>query len=135
LGRLRIDLDILPDHSRHRPSRGALEKTRLFQRAAAASSYEPRYADIVVDANTGDVLHSVNADATRHPASLTKIMTLYLLFERLESGRLRLDSRLEVSENATEQAPTKLGVKAGKRSPSRTPSRRWSRNRRMTSPL
>ena len=95
------------------PAEARWKKRGYFKRAAAASSYEPRYADIVVDANTGDVLHSVNADATRHPASLTKIMTLYLLFERLESGRLRLDSRLEVSENATEQAPTKLGVKAG----------------------
>src|SRR5438445_5016581 len=46
------------------------------------------YADIVLDANTGTVLHSTNPDAQRHPASLTKIMTLYLLFEQLEAGRL-----------------------------------------------
>src|SRR5207302_2136351 len=49
----------------------------------------------------------------RHPASLTKIMTLYLLFERLESGKLKLDSPLQVSEHASAQAPTKLGLKAG----------------------
>ena len=46
----------------------------------------------MVDANTGDVLHDANADSERHPASLTKIMTLYLLFERIEAGKLKLDS-------------------------------------------
>ena len=55
------------------------------------------YADIVVDANSGTVLHSTNPDAQRHPASLTKIMTLYLLFEQLEAGKLKLDSQLKVS--------------------------------------
>jgi len=89
------------------------KKRGYFKRAASTQSYEPRYADIVVDANTGDVLHNVSADSARHPASLTKIMTLYLLFERLESGRLKLDSKLDVSGNATEQAPTKLGLKVG----------------------
>ena len=95
------------------PAEARWKKRGFFKRAASTSSYEPRYADIVVDANTGDVLHNVSADQTRHPASLTKIMTLYLLFERLESGRLKLDSRLQVSKEATEQAPTKLGVKVG----------------------
>src|SRR5262249_34825081 len=49
------------------------------------------YSDIVVDANSGTVLHSTNPDSRRHPASLTKIMTLYLLFEQLEAGKLKLD--------------------------------------------
>jgi D-alanyl-D-alanine carboxypeptidase len=80
---------------------------------AATSTADPRYADIVVDANTGDVLHATNADAIRHPASLTKIMTLYLLFERLESGRVKLDSQMEVSAHAASQAPTKLGLRPG----------------------
>jgi D-alanyl-D-alanine carboxypeptidase len=71
------------------------------------------YADIVVDANSGNVLHSTNPDARRHPASLTKIMTLYLLFERLEAGKLKLDSQLKVSQEAAGQDPTKLGLKAG----------------------
>jgi D-alanyl-D-alanine carboxypeptidase len=71
------------------------------------------YADIVVDANSGTVLHSTNPDAKRHPASLTKIMTLYLLFEQLEAGKLKLDSPLKVSEQAAEQMPTKLGLKPG----------------------
>lgn len=89
-------------------------KRKVFKRVSqSASSYEPRYADIVVDANTGDVLHSTQPDAQRHPASLTKIMTLYLLFERLESGRTRLDTQMEVSAHASIQAPTKLGVRPG----------------------
>jgi D-alanyl-D-alanine carboxypeptidase len=71
------------------------------------------YAAIVVDGNSGAILHSSNPDARRHPASLTKIMTLYLLFEQLEAGKLKLDSQLKVSEHAAGQSPTKLGLKAG----------------------
>jgi len=71
------------------------------------------YADIVVDANSGTVLHSTNPDALRHPASLAKIMTLYLLFEQLEGGKLKLDSDLKVSAEAAGQSPTKLGLKPG----------------------
>ena len=80
---------------------------------ARAESYSPPFASIVVDGNTGRVLHETNADALRHPASLTKIMTLYLLFERLDAGKIRLDTPLKVSEHAAEQAPTKLGLKPG----------------------
>ena len=79
----------------------------------ARVAYTPPYADIVVDANSGEALHATNADSLRHPASLTKIMTLYLLFEQLEAGKLRLDSRLEVSEHASMQAPSKLGLMPG----------------------
>ncbi len=75
------------------------------------ASAGPPYAAIVVDANTGAVLHAANPDEPRHPASLTKIMTLYLLFERLDAGKLRLDTPLAVSEHASDQAPTKLGLK------------------------
>ena len=67
----------------------------------------------MVDGNTGAVLHASNADALRHPASLTKIMTLYLLFERLEAGKIKLDTPLKISSHAAEQSPTKLGVKPG----------------------
>jgi len=79
----------------------------------ARVAYNPPYAAIVVDANSGSVLHNANADSLRHPASLTKIMTLYLLFEQLEAGKLRLDSRLEVSDHAAQQAPSKLGLMPG----------------------
>jgi D-alanyl-D-alanine carboxypeptidase len=77
------------------------------------SSYHPPYAAIVVDANTGKVMHATNPDALRFPASLTKIMTLYLLFEQLDAGKLTLSTPLHVSEHAAEQPPTKLGLKAG----------------------
>jgi len=80
---------------------------------SAASTYNPPYAAIVVDAKTGSVLHQTSADALRHPASLTKIMTLYLLFERLEAGKITLDTPMEVSEHASIQAPTKLGLRPG----------------------
>jgi D-alanyl-D-alanine carboxypeptidase len=75
--------------------------------------YSPPYAAIVVDANSGQVLHAANADALRHPASITKVMTLFLLFEQLEAGKLKLDSRLPVSAHAAAQSPTKLGLTAG----------------------
>ncbi len=79
----------------------------------SAEGYSPPSASIVVDGNTGQVLQASEADALRHPASLTKIMTLYLLFERLETGKLRLDTPLMVSAHAAGQAPTKLNVRPG----------------------
>jgi len=78
-----------------------------------AENYSPPTASIVVDGYSGAVLQTSNPDAPRHPASLTKIMTLYLLFERLEAGKISLDSTLKVSEHASKQAPTKLGLKPG----------------------
>jgi D-alanyl-D-alanine carboxypeptidase len=76
-------------------------------------SYSPPYAAIVVDANSGRVLHASNPDSQRHPASITKVMTLYLLFEQLEAGRLRLESQLPVSAHAASQAPSKLNLRPG----------------------
>ncbi|MEP9348044.1 D-alanyl-D-alanine carboxypeptidase family protein [Xanthobacter sp. KR7-225] len=70
-------------------------------------------AAIMVDAKTGRVLYEDNADALRHPASVTKVMTLYLLFEQMEAGRLKLTSDLPVSARAAAQSPTKLGVRPG----------------------
>jgi D-alanyl-D-alanine carboxypeptidase len=80
-------------------------------RAIHGPNYHPPYAAIVVDDKSGTVLHEVSADAPRHPASLTKIMTLYLLFEQLEAGSLKLDTPLPVSRRASLQNPTKLGLK------------------------
>mgnify|MGYP003392681485 CR=1 FL=1 len=80
---------------------------------ARVAAYSPAFASIVVDANSGSTLAANNPDSIRHPASLTKIMTLYMLFERLEQGKLKLDSEMEVSEFASEQAPTKLGLRPG----------------------
>ena len=76
-------------------------------------SYSPPFSSIIVDANSGATLESNSPDALRHPASLTKMMTLYLLFERLDAGKIKLDTEMEVSEHASEQAPTKLGLRPG----------------------
>lgn len=79
----------------------------------ARHSYNPPSASIIVDANSGATLESSNPDSLRHPASLTKMMTLYLLFERLDAGKMSLDTEMRVSEHASEQDPTKLGLRPG----------------------
>src|SRR5476649_2427469 len=76
-------------------------------------SYNPAFSSIIVDGNSGATLSANNPDASRHPASLTKIMTLYLLFERLDAGKMKLDTEMDVSEHASDQAPTKLGLRPG----------------------
>jgi len=80
---------------------------------SAAERYQPSTASIVVDANSGAVMEESNADSLRHPASLSKVMTLYLLFERMEAGKINLSSELPVSAHAAVQAPTKLGLTPG----------------------
>lgn len=80
---------------------------------AAAPSYSPAFSSIIVDANSGNTLQASSADSLRHPASLTKIMTLYMLFEQLESGKMKLDTSMDVSAYASRQAPTKLGLRPG----------------------
>jgi D-alanyl-D-alanine carboxypeptidase len=70
-------------------------------------------AALIVDGATGNVLYSRNAEAQRHPASLTKMMTLYLLFEQLRSGQMTMATELPVSEHAAEQHPTKLHLRPG----------------------
>ncbi len=72
-----------------------------------------KFSALAVDARTGDILFASDADGLRHPASLTKMMTLYILFQELKAGRLTLDSRLSVSRYAAGRPPTKLGVGAG----------------------
>lgn len=74
---------------------------------------DPKYAGIVIDAKTGKVLYGEDPDGLRYPASLTKMMTLYLTFEALSAGRISLDSKVPVSANAAKEPPSKLGVRAG----------------------
>ena len=74
---------------------------------------QARYAAIVMDAETGTVLHAANADTRNYPASLTKMMTLYMTFEALDQGRLTLHQRLPVSPRAQGMTPTKLYLRAG----------------------
>lgn len=71
------------------------------------------YASIIVNAETGEVLHAVNADARHYPASLTKVMTLYLLFERLRDKRITMDTEIPISAHAARQPPSHLGLQAG----------------------
>ncbi|MDJ0608618.1 MAG: D-alanyl-D-alanine carboxypeptidase [Kiloniellales bacterium] len=87
----------------------------IFLATALASPASARYASIVVDSMTGQVLYEVNADTRNYPASLTKMMTLYMAFEALEDGRLRLDQSLKVSRRAARQPPSKLGLKRNQR--------------------
>ncbi|WP_246007563.1 serine hydrolase [Halomonas nitroreducens] len=85
----------------------------LLVMAGAAQAENPRYAGIVIDADTHEILYAENADAPRYPASLTKMMTLYLLFEALEGRSLSLDDRLPVSAAAAAMPATKLYLKPG----------------------
>lgn len=72
-----------------------------------------KYASIVIDLETGRVLHEKNADTRNYPASLTKMMTLYMVFERLERGKLTLNTKMKVSARAAGMAPSKLGLRKG----------------------
>jgi len=72
-----------------------------------------KYAAFVIDAQNGKVLFSRYADSRRYPASLTKIMTIYLLFEDMEAGKITKNTPLKASSNAAGQAPSKIGIKAG----------------------
>lgn len=80
-------------------------------RGAAAAPY----AAMVMDARTGEVLHSRNADARLHPASLTKMMTLYIAFEAVKNGEITLDTPVRISRNAAAEPPSKLGLAAGQK--------------------
>ena len=80
---------------------------------ATNASANSKYAAIVVDGNTGKVLHSSHADAPRYPASLTKIMTLYILFDYLKKGRLTKNTKFYVTPHSSAQPPSKLGLKPG----------------------
>jgi len=80
---------------------------------AKVVKFIPPYSAIVVDANSGKVLHEASADAPRHPASVTKVMTLYLLFEELDRGAMTLRTQIPISAHAAAQAPSKLGLPPG----------------------
>lgn len=79
----------------------------------SAQAYSPPKASLIIDANSGKVLHASNARAERYPASLTKVMTLYIVFEYLRDGRLDMDTRLTVSAAAAKRPPSKVGFKPG----------------------
>ncbi len=81
----------------------------------AGAAVPAPYAAMVIDARTGEVLHSRNADTKLHPASLTKMMTLYVAFQAVERGEISLDTRVTVSQLAANEPPSRLGLRAGQR--------------------
>ncbi len=83
--------------------------------AAAVPALAAPFAAYVMDGRTGEMLYARNADARLHPASLTKMMTLYIAFEAIERGEISLDTRVTISANAAGQAPSRLGLKAGQK--------------------
>lgn len=106
----------------HLSRTGFLNRVRLIAIGLAAiltlsalPAQAGRYASIVIDAETGSVLHAASPDAKSYPASLTKVMTLFLLFDELDSGRIRLDTKFTTSAHAAAQSPSKLGLDPGEK--------------------
>ncbi len=85
----------------------------LAPAATQAASVPRAYAGIVVDAKSGKVLYESDADDYRYPASVTKVMTLYILFQEINAGNINLSDKMKVSKHAASAVPTKLGLKAG----------------------
>ncbi|MCF8495455.1 MAG: D-alanyl-D-alanine carboxypeptidase [Alphaproteobacteria bacterium] len=85
----------------------------FFSPVAVSAADNPRYASLVMDADTGIILHQRYADKKVHPASLTKVMTLMLVFDALERGTITLDERVKISKHAAGMPPSKLGLPAG----------------------
>ena len=91
---------------------GAAAMTIAFTASAHA---DERYAAMVIDARSGEVLLSDHADEARYPASLTKMMTLYLLFDAIEHGQVSMDARMTASRHAAAQPPSRLGLQCSRR--------------------
>lgn len=87
----------------------------LLLASLSQAQANPRYAAIVLDADSGEVLHASSADAARYPASLTKMMTLYLLFEAMDKGLMRTDTAMPVSAHAASMPQTNISLKKGER--------------------
>lgn len=94
---------------------GALSVLALVALAQPAAAQEDRYAAIVMDARTNEVLLEDQADESRFPASLTKMMTLYMIFEALERGDITMETRFTASRNAARQPPSRLGLACSRR--------------------
>jgi D-alanyl-D-alanine carboxypeptidase len=85
----------------------------LDAKQAAVRAQPERYASVVIDMSSGKELYGYSENATRYPASLTKMMTLYLVFEALSDGRVQKSTQIPISANAAGQPPSKIGLKAG----------------------
>lgn len=96
------------------PAMAAQDRKKTTAARAPARVVEaPRYAALLMDAKTGEVLYAHAADEQRHPASITKVMTLFLAFDALRSGKLKLTDRVKISAHAASQRPSKLGLAPG----------------------
>ena len=104
---------LLPDTGWSNRNKSSPAKTTPQSAAAARAQAEARFASIVIDAYTGTVLQERNADKVLYPASLTKIMTMFMAFEALDKGRIKLNQTLPVSSHAAGMAPSKLGLRPG----------------------
>jgi D-alanyl-D-alanine carboxypeptidase len=91
----------------------AVMSLTLIVSTVATAEARPLFSSIVVDARTGAIVSADDADGVRHPASLTKMMTLYIVFQELKAGRIKLSTPLRVSQRAASMVPSKLGLKAG----------------------
>ncbi len=103
-------------HDKHQRQASASRHTRPAVQTAKAPSRPvnaPRYAAILMDARNREVLYAQSADEQRHPASITKVMTLFIAFDSLSGGKLRLNDRVTMSAHAAAQKPSKLGLKVG----------------------
>nr|WP_050528122.1 D-alanyl-D-alanine carboxypeptidase family protein [Pseudorhodobacter aquimaris] len=87
----------------------------LISVVSVRSGQAAPYAAVVIDARSGEVLYDQNADARLHPASLTKMLTLYIAFDAVRRGEISLDTKITVSKNAASKPPSKLGLRAGQR--------------------
>jgi D-alanyl-D-alanine carboxypeptidase (penicillin-binding protein 5/6) len=85
----------------------------IFQTAVADATAQKQHASLVVDVNKLKVLHQHNAKVSTYPASLAKLMTLHLIFDRLQAHKITMDTKIKVSKEASEQKPSKLGLKPG----------------------
>ncbi|MEO5332078.1 MAG: D-alanyl-D-alanine carboxypeptidase [Magnetococcus sp. YQC-5] len=107
--------------SKNKPAYKSAKKSRQLKSARQIKHVLPavdstaNYADLVMDGKTGRILHATSPDELRHPASLTKMMTLYLTFQAIKSGQLDLDQLLPVSQHASVQVPSKLGLRVGQK--------------------
>lgn len=87
----------------------------LFAALVPLMAMSAPYAAMVIDARSGEILHAENADSRLHPASLTKMMTLYVAFEAIENGEISLDTMVTISKKAAAEPPSKLGMRAGQK--------------------
>ncbi len=102
-----------PADAHHRHVRHGVHYAHRARVAHAGAPLGPAFSAFVVDANSGRTLYAADPDGLRHPASITKVMTLYLLFEQLDNGAMTLQSRIPISQHAAAQEPSKLGLDPG----------------------